>query len=91
MLNKPITNRTKSECRKVSAAEIKLRIASAVFSQIHGIEAERCLNPVLRTRVFMKGTGLPQCIEGFGLGGKKYVEIMYDWVGQVHRPAGTVR
>lgn len=52
LLNKTITNSTKSECRKVSAAEIKLRIASAVFSQIHGTEAERCLNPVLRTRVY---------------------------------------
>lgn len=91
MLNKTITNRTKSECREVSAAEIKFRITSAVFSQIHGTEAERCLNPVLRTRFFMSCTGLPQCIEGFGLGGKKYVKIIYDWVGQVHRPAGTVR
>ena len=70
MLNKSITNnRTKSECRKVSAAEIKLRIASAAFSQIHGTEAERCLNPVIRTRVFMSCTGLPQCIECFFLGG----------------------
>lgn len=88
MLNKAITNSTKSECRKVSAAEIKLRIASAVFSQIHAIEAERCLNPVLRTRVFMSCNGLPQCIEVLG---GKYVKINYDWVRQVHRPAGTVR
>lgn len=50
MLNKTITtNSTKSECRKVSAVDIKLRIASGVFSQIHGTEAERCLNPGLRT------------------------------------------
>lgn len=70
MLDKTLTNSTKSECRKVSAAEIKLRITAVVFSQIHGIEAERCLNPVLRTRVFMSCTGLPQCIEVWGGGGQ---------------------
>lgn len=63
MPDKTLTNSTKSECRKVCAAEIKLRITVAVFSQIHGIEAERCLNAVLRTRVVMSCTGLPQCIE----------------------------
>lgn len=90
MPDKTLTNSTKSECRKVSAAEIKLRITVAVFSQIHGIEAERCLNPVLRKRVFMSCTGLPQCIEVWA-GGGKYVKISDDWVRQVHRYVGTVR
>lgn len=67
-----LINSIKSGCRKVCAAEIKLRVTVAVVSHIHGIEAERCLNAILRTRVSMSCTGLPQCIEvwdGFGFGG----------------------